>query len=210
MKSRRLIVVAFLALEVMAGCGTAELPQADSSAAGANKSTALEDANVPAGCVSLTADELNWFQNSFFGGTAGHFDWSIHRVQFLTSYYDNATEINLAELLYCGGPENGNISEEEAKLIKFPNAVSWQKYTVKGIDAFLFENSGITLSDCAGNGLDELTYFPDYDAYYSCRSDVNCGPITISTGWQNWDSGLITIVYNETQEVILQRQDNGR
>ena len=165
---------------------------------------------VPEGCAALTAEELDWFQTDFFGGTADTWVWEPRnpRPQFLTSLYDRPEEIDLAELLYMGGPEAGEIGDAERQELLdlgFPTMVPWQKYTTAAIDAFLQSHLGLTLAETRGTGMDQLTYLPAYDAYYSHRSDVNSGPVDLEGGWKAPD-GTVTLVHLGGCQVVLEPQ----
>ena len=47
------------------------------------------------------------------------------------------------------------------------------KLAVADLDAVLLENTGLTLSQTAGIGLEQFQYLPEYDAYYHTHGDTN-------------------------------------
>ncbi len=215
----RYFIILLTFLGVLSGCGPVrsqpEAPPEDETPARAPLEEPAEPLPVPQDCAKLEDAALAWFQNEFFGGAPDTYDWDRDvrnpRPQFLTSLYDEPAEIDLAELLYMGGPEAGVIGDAERQDLLdlgFPTAVPWQKYTTAAIDAFLLEHLGLTLAETRGMGLEELRYLPAYDAYYSCRSDANSGPVTLDGGWTAPD-GTVTLVYHGSIQVTLAPQDDG-
>lgn len=165
---------------------------------------------IPEGCEALSAEELFWFQNDFFGGTSDtHLPGSDdHRLQFLTCVYDDPRELDLEAVLYMGIPCENDISDAEAELLNYTTSDPWQKYTSAEISAFLMEYCGITLEECRPVSLEEMDYLPEYDAYYACRSDVNTCPINLTAGWRDPGTGLVTLTDN-WQQVTLSSQGDG-
>ena len=50
------------------------------------------------------------------------------------------------------------------------------------MDAFLLENTGLTLAQTNKVDLDAFDYLPDYDAYYLTKGDTNYRSVTFTSG----------------------------
>lgn len=121
----------------------------------------------------LTGDELAYFNEEFFNGD----DFNIHN-QFLNDLYEKPEEIDLYELFYCGTGRPGGMSDEELGQVGSFDADGSQicptdKLPVSDMDAVLLENTGLTLAETAGIGLEHFQHLPEYDAYYHTHGDTN-------------------------------------
>ena len=56
------------------------------------------------------------------------------------------------------------------------------KLTAAAMDAFLLENTGLTLAQTNKVDLDAFDYLPDYDAYYLTKGDTNYRSVTFTSG----------------------------
>ena len=123
----------------------------------------------------LTGDELAYFNEAFFNNDAGSLNI---RNQFLNSLYQRPEEIDLYELFYCGTGRPGGMSDEELGQVGSFGEDGSQicptdKLPVSDMDAVLLENTGLTLAETAGIGLEHFQYLPEYDAYYHTHGDTN-------------------------------------
>ena len=100
------------------------------------------------------------------------------RNQFLNSLYQRPEEIDLYELFYCGTGRPGGMSDEELGQVGSFGEDGSQicptdKLPVSDMDAVLLENTGLTLAETAGIGLEHFQHLPEYDAYYHTHGDTN-------------------------------------
>lgn len=121
----------------------------------------------------LTGNELAYFNEEFFNGD----DFNIHN-QFLNDLYEKPGEIDLYELFYCGTGRPGGMSDEELGQVGSFDTDGSQicptdKLPVSDMDAVLLENTGLTLAETAGIGLEHFQHLPEYDAYYHTHGDTN-------------------------------------
>lgn len=121
----------------------------------------------------LTGNELAYFNEEFFNGD----DFNIHN-QFLNDLYEKPGEIDLYELFYCGTGRPGGMSDEELGQVGSFGEDGSQicptdKLPVSDMDAVLLENTGLTLAETAGIGLEHFQHLPEYDAYYHTHGDTN-------------------------------------
>lgn len=56
------------------------------------------------------------------------------------------------------------------------------KFTRADMDAFLLENTGLTLAQTNQVDLDAFDYLPEYDAYYHTHGDTNYRSVTFTSG----------------------------
>ena len=123
----------------------------------------------------LTGDELAYFNETFFNNDGGSLNI---RNQFLNSLYQRPEDIDLYELFYCGTGRPGGMSDEELGQVGSFGEDGSQicptdKLPVSDMDAVLLENTGLTLAETAGTGLEHFQYLPEYDAYYHTHGDTN-------------------------------------
>nr|WP_325303599.1 M56 family metallopeptidase [uncultured Dysosmobacter sp.] len=123
----------------------------------------------------LTGDELAYFNETFFNNDGGSLNI---RNQFLNSLYQRPEEIDLYELFYCGTGRPGGMSDEELGQVGSFGEDGSQicptdKLPVSDMDAVLLENTGLTLAETAGIGLEHFQHLPEYDAYYHTHGDTN-------------------------------------
>lgn len=129
--------------------------------------------------VPLTGDQLAYFNEEFFNNDTVNnvVGVNIHN-QFLNSLYERPEDIDLYELFYCGTGRSEKMTEEELRQVgSFDESGSQicptDKLAVSDLDAVLLENTGLTLAETAGIGLEQFQYLPEYDAYYHTHGDTN-------------------------------------
>lgn len=61
------------------------------------------------------------------------------------------------------------------------------KFTRADMDAFLLENTGLTLAQTNQVDLDAFDYLPEYDAYYHTHGDTNYRSVTFTSGQRRGD-----------------------
>ena len=129
---------------------------------------------------SLTAGELAWFNEYFFAGNRQESaaQW------FLNIQYASPKQISPTVLFFNGGSSGGISSGEEEALrqagMEGPSETEvLVKLSTADMNAVLRQYTGLDLEDMEEVGLaqgwmglmDDLTYLPEYDAYYFTRYD---------------------------------------
>ena len=122
----------------------------------------------------LTGEELSFFNTQFFNSQttneSGGVQHTLHN-QFLTCLYAGPQDINLYDLFYDGGGIREAPSQEELEQLGVlaedgSQICPTDKFTRADMDAFLLENTGLTLAQTNQVDLDAFDYLPEYDAYY--------------------------------------------
>lgn len=165
----------------------------------------------------LTGEELAYFNEVFFNNDA---DSLNIRNQFLNSLYQRPEDIDLYELFYCGTGRPGGMGDEELKQVGSFGEDGTQicptdKLPVSDMDAVLLENTGLTLAQTSGIGLERFQYLPEYDAYYHTHGDTNSrGNVTFTAGEREGDT--IRLYFEDfryggygTECVTLEAQPDG-
>ena len=138
----------------------------------------------------LTEEELAYFNNDFFNGEMTADDgqtYSNLHNQFLTCLYADPREINMLELLYNGvGPEVP-LTQEELEALNNIDAegnkiYDVDKFTLPEVNAFLFDNIGLTMDGTEKIDWDQFKYIEQFDARYHVHSDTNYRSVTFSYG----------------------------
>ena len=138
----------------------------------------------------LTEAELAYFNNVFFNGEMTADDgqtYSNLHNQFLTCLYADPREINMLELLYNGvGPEVP-LTQEELEALNNIDAegnkiYDVDKFTLPEVNAFLFDNIGLTMDGTEKIDWDQFKYIEQFDARYHVHSDTNYRSVTFSYG----------------------------
>lgn len=142
----------------------------------------------------LTGEELAFFNTEFF-----NHDTDVDGVvranphnQFLTCLYNVPQEINLYDLFYNGGGVREAPSQEELEQLGVlaedgSQICPTDKFTRADMDAFLLENTGLTLAQTNQVDLDAFDYLPEYDAYYHTHGDTNYRSVTFTSGQRRGD-----------------------
>lgn len=138
----------------------------------------------------LTEEELAYFNNDFFNGEMTADDGrryiNLHN-QFITCLYADSREIDMLDLLYNGvGPEVPLTQEELEALNNIDpegnELFDTDKFTLPEVNAFLFDNIGLTLDQTERIDWDQFRYIEQFDAYYHVHSDTNYRSVTFSYG----------------------------
>lgn len=119
----------------------------------------------------ITAAELRYFNELFFNG-----GYMNIRNQFLSSMYDDPTDIDLFELFYCGAKQGNSASEEERAAYEASNGFTdcdIVRVSTAEADAVLLEYTGLTLEETNKVHLSDFTYLPESDAYFLGHGDTN-------------------------------------
>lgn len=144
----------------------------------------------------LTGEELAYFNEEFFNGE----DYNLHN-QFLSSLYERPEDIDLSQLFYCGvGEETVSDTELQQLGVLDENGekiCDTDKLPVSAMDDVLLQNTGLTLEETSGIGLQGFQYLPEQEAYYHTHGDTNyrmC--VTFSSGEREGDT--IRLYYDDT------------
>lgn len=138
----------------------------------------------------LTGEELAFFNTQFFNSQTtngfGGVQPTLHN-QFLTCLYAGPQDINLFDLFYNGAgtweaPSQAELEQLGVLAVDGSQICPTYKLTTAAMDAFLLENTGLTLAQTNKVDLDAFDYLPDYDAYYLTKGDTNYRSVTFTSG----------------------------
>ena len=138
----------------------------------------------------LTGEELTFFNTQFFNSQttnkSGGVQATLHN-QFLTCLYGSPQNINLFDLFYNGAgtweaPSLEELEQLGVLAMDGSQICPTYKLTTAAMDAFLLENTGLTLAQTNKVDLDAFDYLPDYDAYYLTKGDTNYRSVTFTSG----------------------------
>lgn len=138
----------------------------------------------------LTGEELAFFNTQFFNSQTtnefGGVQPTLHN-QFLTCLYAGPQDINLFDLFYNGAgtweaPSQAELEQLDVLAEDGSQICPTYKLTTAAMDAFLLENTGLTLAQTNKVDLDAFDYLPDYDAYYLTKGDTNYRSVTFTGG----------------------------
>lgn len=138
----------------------------------------------------LTGEELAFFNTQFFNSQTtnefGGVQPTLHN-QFLTCLYAGPQDINLFDLFYNGAgtweaPSQAELEQLGVLAEDGSQICPTYKLTTAAMDAFLLENTGLTLAQTNKADLDAFDYLPDYDAYYLTKGDTNYRSVTFTSG----------------------------
>lgn len=138
----------------------------------------------------LTGEELAFFNTQFFNSQttneSGGVQHTLHN-QFLTCLYDSPQNLNLFDLFYNGigtweAPSQAELEQLGVLAADGSQICPTYKLTAAAMDAFLLENTGLTLAQTNKVDLDAFDYLPDYDAYYLTKGDTNYRSVTFTGG----------------------------
>jgi beta-lactamase regulating signal transducer with metallopeptidase domain len=173
--------------------------------------------SVSSAVVSLSGEELRWWNEEFFG------DWETETIptQFANPYipYTEPEEIDLFELFYLSG---STPSDEEIRtyLGSEPDDLPCPAYklTLEEMDDLLTQYMGLTVSETKKNGLDQFHSNEDGTCFYWAHGDTNyCGQLFFSYGTREvieTGEALIHLYYNrvgsgEWYRVTLSEEEDG-
>ena len=143
----------------------------------------------------LTGEELAFFNTEFFNSETadenGMANANYHN-QFLTCLYDSPQNLNLFDLFYNGigtweAPSRAELEQLGVLAADGSQICPTYKLTAAAMDAFLLENTGLTLAQTNKVDLDAFDYLPDYDAYYLTKGDTNYRSVTFTSGERRGD-----------------------
>lgn len=138
----------------------------------------------------LTGEELAFFNTQFFNSQTtnefGGVQPTLHN-QFLTCLYAGPQDINLFDLFYNGAgtweaPSQAELEQLGVLAEDGSQICPTYKLTTAAMDAFLLENTGLTLAQTNKVDLDAFDYLPGYDAYYLTKGDTNYRSVTFTSG----------------------------
>ena len=138
----------------------------------------------------LTGEELSFFNTQFFNSQttneSGGVQATLHN-QFLTCLYADPQDINLFDLFYNGvdtweAPSQAELEQLGVLAMDGSQICPTYKLTTEAMDAFLLENTGLTLAQTNKVDLDAFDYLPGYDAYYLTKGDTNYRSVTFTSG----------------------------
>lgn len=214
---RLFVLVGILIL--LTGCEKQKIPETAAMEANiATEETAASEVTTTTETTELTEDELAYFNgDSFFNG-----EYLNIRNQFMSSIYNEPSDIDLASLFYCGTGSFQAIAEYELKEVMEKAGVAGSidelpcgcdKISRSDMNKVLSENMGITLEYTKNIGLDHFVFLSQYDAYYHFHGDTNYrGQISFSRGEHEGD--LIRLYYNDEffgdgNKILTLREKNG-
>lgn len=210
------VLALVLALTACAGTtGTAGTENPDSQTDGVEESSASDKMDKTSetlqppedGWVSLTAEEIQWFNEQFF-----NVDGKSIVNAFVNTTYTDIREIDLAELFY---DVNEEISEKEKTALEKAEMdieLDIQKRSTSSMNELFLKYAGISLEECQKIGLDSFVYLKEFDAYYSAHNDSHYQRVEVKSGekYANGDVSLLCISCDteEEREVVLKTVEN--
>ena len=157
--------------------------------------------------VPLTQEEINWFNDwlePIVQDKQGNDIGVNARCCFLTSYYDDVTELNFEEFMRYFPGDGSQVTDAEFEALREVDGwpfgwveslekmpVPVHKYPKRLVDLILGEYAGISTEDLDTSG---AAYLPEYDAYYNYTSDFGPGIFVCTRG--EWDGDTIRL-YSE-------------
>ena len=157
--------------------------------------------------VPLTQEEINWFNDwlePIVQDKQGNDIGVNARCCFLTSYYDDVTELNFEEFMRYFPGDGSQVTDAEVEALREVDGwpfgwveslekmpVPVHKYPKRLVDLILGEYAGISTEDLDTSG---AAYLPEYDAYYNYTSDFGPGIFVCTRG--EWDGDTIRL-YSE-------------
>ena len=158
--------------------------------------------------VSLTEDELKWFNEEFFNA-----DEDVRKNSFLTCTYTDVSKISIYDIFYDLSEE---ISDEEEKALQgsaIDYETDFQKLTITYMDGILRANMNITLEELDKSDLSKYMYLKEYDAYYDSHGDANGSPVEVKSGVKD-ANGNVKLQYLSVEDekeyvVTLKAHENG-
>lgn len=168
----------------------------------------------------LTAEEVAWFNDWFepiVQDKQGNDIGVNARCCFLTSYYDDVTELNFEEFMRYFPGDGSRTSEAEFEALRevdgwpFDRVESLEKmpvpvhkYPKRLVDLILGEYAGISTEDLDTSS---VAYLPEYNAYYNYTSDFGPGMFVCTHGERDGDTIRLYSV-NGTGLLTLRQVDD--
>ena len=157
--------------------------------------------------VPLTQEEINWFNDwlePIVQDKQGNDIGVNARCCFLTSHYDDVTELNFEEFMRYFPGDGSQVTDAEFEALREVDGwpfgwveslekmpVPVHKYPKRLVDLILGEYAGISTEDLDTSA---VAYLPEYDAYYNYTSDFGPGIFACTRG--EWDGDTIRL-YSE-------------
>ena len=148
----------------------------------------------------LSAEEVAWFNDWFepiVQDKQGNDIGVNPRCCFLTSYYDDVTELNFEEFMRYFPGDGSRTSEADFEALREVDGwpfdwveslekmpVPVHKYPKRLVDLILGEYAGISTEDLDTSA---VAYLPEYDAYYNYTSDFGPGMFVCTRGERDGD-----------------------
>lgn len=170
--------------------------------------------------VPLPQEEINWFNDwlePIVQDKLGNDIGVNPRCCFLTSYYDDVTELNFEEFMRYFPGDGSQTSEAEFEALREVDGwpfgwveslekmpVPVHKYPKRLVDLILGEYAGISTEDLDTS---DVAYLPEYDAYYNYTSDFGPGMFVSSRGERDGDTIRLYSV-NGTDLLTLRQVDD--
>ena len=139
------------------------------------------------------------------------------RCCFLTSFYDDVTELNFEEFMRYFPGDGSRTGEAEFEALREVDGwpFSWveslkkmpvpvHKYPKRLVDLILSEYAGVSTADLNTEG---VAYLPEYDAYYNYTSDFGPGMFVCTRGERDGDAIRLYSV-NGTDLLTLRQVDD--
>ena len=172
------------------------------------------------GAEPLTAEEVAWLNDWFepiVQDKQGNDIGVNPRCCFLTSYYDDVTELNFEEFMRYFPGDGSRTSEAEFEALREVDGwpfgwveslekmpVPVHKYPKRLVDLILGEYAGISTADLNTKA---VAYLPEYDAYYNYTSDFGPGMFVCTRGERDGDIIRLYSV-NGTDLLTLRQVDD--
>ena len=150
---------------------------------------------------ALGAEEVAWFNDwlePIVQDKQGNDIGVNARCCFLTSYYDDVTQLNFEEFMRYFPGDGSQVTDAEFEALRevdgWPFAhvnslaempVPVHKYPKRLVELILGEYAGISTEDLGTSG---VAYLPEYDAYYNYTSDAGFGMFTCTRGEKDGDT----------------------
>ncbi len=163
---------------------------------------------VEDGWVSLTEEELQWFNEQFFNT-----DGDVKKNDFLNCTYTDVRSISIYDVFYNLSEA---ISAEERNALRGSEidfGTDYQKLTVPYMDGILLEYMNISFGEIDKVDLDYYLYLEEFDAYFGCHGDTNYSGVEVKSGEKD-KNGNVKLQYLRREDgkeyvVTLKAHANG-
>lgn len=175
---------------------------------------AFSDAKTESQTVSLTAQELTYFNTEFFNGS--DMDSTIRNI-IVNDTFDTPAGVNLYQMFYLGTgyeEDEGALTAQEISSLGYDDSICGVDRLPRAhMDAVLEKNLGISLSETEGRGLGMFSHTADNDTYYHAHGDTNYGRVTVGSGYTvkaHPDTVYLECTaFGGSREVVLNKTDDG-
>ena len=150
---------------------------------------------MTSGDKRLTEDELKKYAQYFS-------EYGTWYTQALTSFYDSAKQVDLAELFYGGIDFNGQdeLTDAEKTYLKenatayYEEGMDTSRLPVEDMDQILQQYFGLSYEKTAKVGTDRMSYWKETDSFYITRGDTNATKMVPYAGVQR-PNGNVVLFY---------------